>query len=223
MSMSIAEINVAILNASRLSGEVVASRLGLEPGIRVVSVACDLAELLMAHSVAVAIIDGDGEDAADRVAAVHQAMPQSRLLVLLAAKEMPRIVDYLAAGASGCLEKDVPFSGLLDALRSVAAGETVCSSSILFWIAQNLRPRSRPLSNFGAAKPLPLTAKELEVARLMAAGLINKEIARKLSIKLRSVRTCVSNILEKLQVKRRHELRGLIRETEGEDRAIAFA
>jgi DNA-binding NarL/FixJ family response regulator len=123
-----------------------------------------------------------------------------RVLVLTTFDRDEWVYDALQAGASGFLLKDVRASQLTDAIRTVAAGEALLAPAITRrFIEQFVRQRpSRP-----APLHLPLTERETEVLRLLAAGLSNAEIAQRLTIEHSTVKTHVNRLLTKLDLRDR--------------------
>jgi DNA-binding NarL/FixJ family response regulator len=125
-----------------------------------------------------------------------------RILMLTTFDLDEHVYDALAAGASGFLLKDVTAERLFDAVRVVAAGEALLAPSVTRrLIAEFARQRQAP-GRPPAALTL-LTPRELEVLRLIAAGLSNAEIARHLVISDETVKTHVSRVLAKLDLRDR--------------------
>jgi DNA-binding NarL/FixJ family response regulator len=113
------------------------------------------------------------------------------------------VFDALRAGASGFLLKDVTAERLFDAVRVVAAGEALLAPAVT----------RRLISEFTRLQPVPdatpsaalaaLTPRETEVLRLVAEGLSNPEVARRLVVTEETVKTHVSRILSKLGLRDR--------------------
>lgn len=132
------------------------------------------------------------------LAEIRQADPQARILVLTSFAEDDRVFPAIMAGALGYLLKDASPQELLKAIRDVAAGEASLHPAIARRVIKEL---SRPHQARPAAEPL--TERESQVLILVAQGLSNQEIAGKLVISERTVRTHVSNILGKLHLANR--------------------
>lgn len=108
------------------------------------------------------------------------------------------VTAALSAGASGFVLKRRPVRQIAEAVRVVAAGET-----ILFPAALRRMVAARPLGSAEALPRAALTVREEEVLRLMATGLSNPEIAQALTVTLETVKTHVGNVLTKLGAQNR--------------------
>jgi DNA-binding NarL/FixJ family response regulator len=178
-----------------------------EPGIRVVAEAGDgreAVELARRHAPAVALLDIrmpilDGLRAARQVI---ELSPATRVLILTTFDADEYVYEALRAGASGFLLKDAPADQLITAVRSLAAGDALIDPVITRRLISRftLAARGQP----GVPDELrQLTARELEVLRLVARGLSNLEIARELVVEENTVKTHVSRILMKLGLRDR--------------------
>jgi two-component system, NarL family, nitrate/nitrite response regulator NarL len=144
--------------------------------------------------------EGDGADA---VRALAAAAPQAKL-VALAVPEIERDVIAVAeAGASAYVTPDASVEELASVIQGVERGEVLCSPGM----TAGLFRRVAALARERGLDPIDekLTARELEVLRLIEEGRSNKEIARALSIEVPTVKNHVHRILEKLHVHRRSE------------------
>jgi DNA-binding NarL/FixJ family response regulator len=118
--------------------------------------------------------------------------PAPRVIVLTTFDLDEYVYDALSAGASGFLLKDVTAETLFDAVRVVAAGDALLTPNITRrLIDEFVRIRPRP----SASRLADLTARELDVLRLIAAGRSNAEIAGALYVSNETVKTHVSRIL----------------------------
>ena len=181
--------------------------LEAEPDIRVVAEAGDgreAVELARRHAPVVALLDirmpvMDGLRAAREVIALS---PGTRVLILTTFDADEYVYEALRAGASGFLLKDAPADQLITAVRSMAAGDALIDPVITRRRSPGSRwPRAGPR---GCPTELhQLTARELEVLRLVARGLSNIEIARELVVEENTVKTHVSRILMKLGLRDR--------------------
>jgi NarL family two-component system response regulator LiaR len=133
--------------------------------------------------------DVGGIEAAGRIRA---ECPETKVIVLTSYADDENVLPALKAGASGYLLKDVEPAELADAVRRAHRGEALLHPAIALRVVREV------------VEPEPdrdtLTARELDVLRLLARGLPNKLIARELGIAERTVKTHVSSILAKLGV-----------------------
>jgi NarL family two-component system response regulator LiaR len=133
----------------------------------------------------------DGIEAIRRIRAIS---PSTQAIVLTSFADDEKIVAAVRAGAAGYLLKDARPQELINAIRAVARGEALLAPSVA---ARLMRELSRPSEDAAATI---LTARELEVLRLIASGRSNKEIAADLVLSEKTVKTHVSNILAKLHL-----------------------
>ena len=131
------------------------------------------------------------------------------------------VYDALVAGASGFLLKDVPPEDLVHAIRQTAAGETLLAPSVTRRLIERFTATGTVAANERRLEDL--TAREVEVLRLVARGLSNAEIASTLFLGESTVKTHVGHILEKLGLRDRVQAVIVAYETgvvrPGEDRA----
>ncbi|MES5821228.1 response regulator transcription factor [Streptomyces sp. RG80] len=144
---------------------------------------------------------------ATRLIAADEALTEVRVLVLTTYDTDENIVEALRAGASGFLVKDTRPAEMLDAIRTVAAGESLLSpgpTSRL--IAQLLRSPSGVGSVTVSGGPESLSEREREVLTLVGRGLNNAEIAEVLGLSPLTAKTHVSRIMGKLGARDRAQL-----------------
>jgi DNA-binding NarL/FixJ family response regulator len=143
----------------------------------------------------------DGIEATRRIAA---ASPDGRprILMLTTFDLDEHVYDALDAGASGFLLKDVTAEKLFDAVRVVAAGDALIAPAITRRLIAEFA-RRRPPAPDRLASLDALTARETEVLQLIAEGLANAEIATRLTIGEQTVKTHVSHVLTKLDLRDR--------------------
>ena len=140
---------------------------------------------------------------ADVIRAVAAAGASSRFLALSVSDAPDDVISVIRAGARGYVTKAITGGDLVDAVVRVAEGDAVFSPRLAGFV----------LDAFSAAVPEPadpeldlLSPREQEVLRLLARGYAYKEIARRLSISIKTVESHASNVLRKLQLSNRHEV-----------------
>jgi DNA-binding NarL/FixJ family response regulator len=114
------------------------------------------------------------------------------------------VYDALRAGASGFLLKDAPPAQLLTGIRTVAAGTALLAPEVTRALVGRYASRIRP--DDAVEVDLPLTQREVDVLRLIADGQSNSEIAASLVISPETVKTYVSRILTKLDLRDRVQI-----------------
>jgi NarL family two-component system response regulator LiaR len=127
---------------------------------------------------------------------VKQASPHSQIIVLTSYHEDEYIFPALRAGALSYVLKDIGPEELADTVRRAARGESVLHPRVAARVVQEVRGARNDTPNLFTE----LSDRELEVLRLIADGLSNAEIARKLVISEKTVKGHVSNILGKLHM-----------------------
>ncbi|HVF77207.1 MAG TPA: response regulator [Solirubrobacteraceae bacterium] len=113
------------------------------------------------------------------------------------------VYEALRIGASGFLLKDTPADRLLDAVRVVAAGDALLAPSITRRLIEQFTRAARPVADGVPDSLAELTARELDVMRLLARGLSNSEIAAELMLSDNTIKTHVTRILSKLGLRDR--------------------
>ena len=113
------------------------------------------------------------------------------------------VVESLRAGASGFLLKDAPPEDLVEAIRIVAAGDAMLAPSVTRRLLDRVASRLPSAEETKIPALSELTEREMEVLKLMARGLSNAEIAEKLVVSETTVKTHVSRVLAKLDIRDR--------------------
>jgi len=141
----------------------------------------------------------DGLEATRRLVAEGEA---ARILVLTTFDLDEYVFDALRAGASGFLLKDATAEELLSAVRLLAQGDALLAPAVTRRVIEAFG--RLPASNETVAERLAeLSAREIEVLRLLARGCSNAEIARELVVSEATVKTHVSSVLAKLRLRDR--------------------
>jgi DNA-binding NarL/FixJ family response regulator len=181
--------------------------LGAADDLDVVGAAADGTQamsLVLAERPDVALVDlrMPGLDGAGVTAAVRAEAPEVRVLVLTTYADDDAVLPALRAGAAGYLTKDTTGEALVAAIRTVAAGGSVLDASV--------QRRLVELAGAPAAAPGPpepsaeitdgLTAREVDVLRLVAQGLSNQQTATRLVVSEATVKTHVNHLISKLGV-----------------------
>jgi NarL family two-component system response regulator LiaR len=127
---------------------------------------------------------------------IREQNPQTQVVLLTSFEDAQQIVQAVRAGALSCLLKDVDADALAETVRKAARGEAVLHQRVAARLMELLRQESEP----GAEMLDSLSQREREVLALIAEGLNNQQIAERLGIGEKTVKTHVSNVLGKLDV-----------------------
>jgi DNA-binding NarL/FixJ family response regulator len=137
------------------------------------------------------------------VESVGETNPEVKFLALSVSDQAEDVIGMIRAGARGYVTKTIEPGDLADAVRRIDAGDAVFSPRLAGFV----------LDAFAGVMPTEddpeldqLTTREKDVLRLIARGFAYKQVARKLSISIKTVETHVSSVLRKLQLSNRHEL-----------------
>lgn len=130
---------------------------------------------------------------------LSEAGAQTRVLILTTFDLDEYVFEALRAGASGFLLKDAPAEKLAEAIRIVARGDSLLAPEITRRVIDTFVGRLAP-DSLSRERLAHLTPRELEVLGLLARGLSNQEISRRLFVSEATTKTHVSNILAKLHI-----------------------
>jgi DNA-binding NarL/FixJ family response regulator len=136
---------------------------------------------------------------------IRDALPHVKILMLTISDEEADLYEAIKAGASGYLLKEIPIEEVSDAIRSVWAGQSRISPSMASKLLTEFAAISKATDDKPQVPGPRLTEREMEVLRLVAQGLNNRDIAKQLYISENTVKNHIRNILEKLHLHSRME------------------
>ena len=139
--------------------------------------------------------------------AVKEAAPSAKIVILTISDEEEDLFEAIRAGASGYLLKDIPLDEVADAVRAVYGGQSLINPSMAGKLLTEFATLARRDDEERTQEvPAPrLTEREMQVLKLVARGMNNRDIAKELFISENTVKNHVRNILEKLQIHSRME------------------
>jgi response regulator RpfG family c-di-GMP phosphodiesterase len=190
-------IRVMVVDDHQIFAHSLVRLLGSRPELKVVGTAASVSASVvaaLAYEPDVILMDfelpdGDGPQATEQIKAL---VPAVKVIMLTARTDDRSLVRAIAAGCSGFVKKADAVDKLFEAIVAAHHDESVTPPADMAALLRQLRPTHRGL---GA----DLTRRELEVLTLIASGLVNKEIALRLGLRLNTVRNHVQNVLSKLQ------------------------
>ncbi|MFH1784778.1 MAG: response regulator transcription factor [bacterium] len=201
-------IRVLLCDDHTLFRQGIRKLLELEKNIEVVGEANNGEELLgvLKKSGPDVILMDIGMPKMDGVTATYKIKkksPRISVIILTVYEDEPHIFEAIKAGAMGYLLKDVSIDELLDAIRKVYKGEALIQPVIATKVLKEFALMDKRNIKEGNKMYSDLTDREKEVLRLIALGGSNKEIAKKLGIKEKTVKNHISNIFQTLHVNNR--------------------
>jgi len=134
----------------------------------------------------------DGIEATRRIVSEN---PKIKVLMLTTFEADNHVIQALKAGASGYVLKDSQSGAIVSSVLAVVAGERVMASAVANRVLEMLTGATTPKEFYDG-----LTAREVEILKMLATGMANKQIAYKLGISEKTVRNHVSNMYEKLGI-----------------------
>jgi DNA-binding NarL/FixJ family response regulator len=164
----------------------------------------DLPRRMAASVPSVILFDLGPSPDARGLATISALSGLAKTIVLAGADDDAVAVQALKAGAAGFCPRDTPTDLLRRAVQLVKAGEIWVCRRILVRLIEELA--MRPVTTPGVAGGVQLTARERELVNLVAAGAANKDIARRLTISVKTVKTHMTSIFRKLGLSTRLEL-----------------
>ncbi len=193
-------ITVLIVDDHAVVRQGVRAFLETQPDLEVVGEAAsgeEAVHLAAAYAPDVVLMDlvMPGTDGVEATRRLKEVSPRSQIIVLTSYHDDEHIFPAIRAGALSYLLKDVGPEELAAAVRRAARGEATLHPRVAARVIQELHALSEESSPFA-----DLTERELEVLRLIAEGLSNGEIAARLTISEKTVKSHVSNILSKLHL-----------------------
>jgi len=137
---------------------------------------------------------------------IKKNSPHAKVIVMDLAPVQTELMEYVRAGVSGFVLKDATFDDFIRTIRSVAKGAKVLPPVLTGSLFSQIVDHATRKGKGNPFKSVKMTSREREVVALIAEGLSNKEIAKRLSLATDTVKSHVHNILEKLALHTRLEI-----------------
>jgi two-component system, NarL family, nitrate/nitrite response regulator NarL len=194
---------VVILSDIRFLQEALAEILSREVGLSVIGTAANLVEAQASWSDIhpdMVLLDTTLPDALAAVAAIQDLLPKAHIIALGIAETEENVIQWGEAGVASYIPRTARMADVIAAIGNTMRGEQDCPAHIA---ARLLHRLAEPSPRSLRAGPPVLTAREVEIIQLLATGLSNKDIARRLHIGLATTKSHVHNLLTKLELPRR--------------------
>jgi DNA-binding NarL/FixJ family response regulator len=207
-------IQILLIEDNRLLREGLTAMLKEQPDLKVAPLAGSSEAVRRARMLKPAVILLDlglrSQNSLRLLGLLRRSAPQARVVGMHLVPVQEDLVHYVEAGVSGFVLKDATFDDFLRTIRSVARGANVLppslTESLFSQIVEHATRKGKGIP-FAAVR---MTGREREVIALIAEGLSNKEIARRLHLATDTVKSHVHNILEKLALHTRLEIASFV-------------
>jgi len=181
-----------------------------EPGIAVVGEASDGAEAVdksadLLPDIVLMDVRMPRRGGIDACTAIHETVPSAKIIMLTISDDEADLYEAIKAGAMGYLLKEISIEEVASAIRSVHGGQSLISPSMASKLLTEFAAMIKKNDDRHQVPTPQLTQREMEVLKLVARGLNNRDIAKQLVISENTVKNHIRNILEKLQLHSRME------------------
>ena len=141
----------------------------------------------------------------DACTAIHETVPSAKIIMLTISDEEADLYEAIKAGAMGYLLKEISIEEVAAAIRAVHGGQSLISPSMASKLLTEFASMIKKTDDRQQVPTPRLTDREMEVLKLVAKGMNNRDIAKQLFISENTVKNHIRNILEKLQLHSRME------------------
>ena len=210
-------IRILVVLRDRILRRALADRLSNELTFDIVHTtgivdACVLLDLIEQHDVDIVLLHAGTDSRPDRQCArvLCRMNHEARMIISGLPANDSEIIAAIEAGAAGIATDQTNVDELVENIKAIVKGDTLCSPHVASLLFSKIAERSD--LEGGTRRRSRITRREREVAVLIEQGMTNKAIANELCIEVQTVKNHVHNILEKLDLKRRTEVARFARE-----------
>jgi two-component system, NarL family, nitrate/nitrite response regulator NarL len=212
-------VRILIISEVRFLRESLAELLGRDNLTSISGLFGKLEELLPAihaGSSEIVLLDEAFPDGPAVIGRIRNVAPQILVVVIAVAETAENIITWAEAGAAGYVPRTAGLAEIVPLLVEIRLGNQPCLASVAAGLLRRLYVVGGANGTLREAESLPkLTAREAQIARLIAEGMSNKDIARHLDIGVATAKTHVHNLLRKLNLRRRGQTAMWMREHRG--------
>ena len=200
MSVATSAVRVLVVDDQTLFRTGLTSLLREDPRVDVIAQAVDGADAIklatkLKPDVVLMDIKMPNIDGIEATRQIVEAVPGVKVLILTTFETDSQVIQALKAGASGYVLKDSSAPAIVSSIVAVMSGEKVMASAVANRVLEMLTGTATPKEFYDG-----LTNREIEILKLLANGMANKQIAFRLKISEKTVRNHVSNMYEKLGI-----------------------
>ena len=203
-------LRIVIVSEARFLRESLAEFLERDPSVSVVRRCADLAEvaaLSPSLQADVVLVDAALRDGAAAARRTRQVKPDVRIIAYAVRETKEDVIAWAEAGVIGYVPNTAALADLIRLIVDIHGGEQLCSGRVAAELLHRIAvTESLDIGRNAPSPALALTRREREAAELIATGLSDKEIARRLNIRLATAKAHVHNLLGKLNVQRRGQV-----------------
>ena len=203
-------LRIVIVSEVRFRREILAEFLERDAAVLVVGLCADLAEVAASSpplQADVVLVDAELRDGAAAVRWTRQIKPDIRLIAYAVRETKDDVIAWAEAGVIGYVPNTAASADLVRLIVDIHGGQQPCSGRVAAELFRRIAVTASLVVGRDPPSPaVPLTRREQETAELIATGLSNKEIARRLNISLATAKLHVHNLLYKLNVQRRGQV-----------------
>jgi two-component system nitrate/nitrite response regulator NarL len=203
-------LRIVIVSEVRFRREILAEFLERDARVFVVGLCTDLAEMVALSpplQADVVLVDAELRDGAAAARRTRQIKPDIRLIAYAVRETKDDVIPWAEAGVIGYVPNTVASADLVRLIVDIHGGHQPCSGRVAAELIRRIAvTESLGIGRNAPIPTLPLTRREWETAELIATGLSDKEIARRLNISLATAKLHVHNLLGKLNVQRRGQV-----------------